>query len=51
MEPFERESRRGKNHFFSEDIHFNEDGHAVVAEALRVHLSETIETDREEDSP
>jgi lysophospholipase L1-like esterase len=45
VEPFEEASRNGKKLFFELDIHFTEEGHAVVAEAINLAISETFEVD------
>jgi lysophospholipase L1-like esterase len=45
VEPFEEASRNGKKLFFELDIHFTEEGHAVVAEAINLAVSETFEID------
>jgi hypothetical protein len=45
IEPFEEASRNGKKLFFEHDIHFTEEGHAVVAEAMDLAISQTFEVD------
>lgn len=37
---FLKNARSGRNLFFERDIHFSREGHRVIAEAIRVHLSE-----------
>lgn len=38
--PFEKEASNGVQLFFNSDIHFNENGHMVVASELRKHINQ-----------